>query len=73
MPVLRSTVDTSSDTFRANREAHLAAIAALGEQLELARAGGGERYAQRHRARGRLLARERIELLIESALWITEN
>src|SRR6516164_4776197 len=65
MPVLRSTVDTSSETFRANREAHLAAITALDEQLELARAGGGERYAQRHRARGRLLARERIELLVD--------
>src|SRR6516165_857012 len=65
MPVLRSTVDTSSETFRANREAHLTAITALDEQLELARAGGGERYAQRHRARGRLLARERIELLVD--------
>jgi acetyl-CoA carboxylase carboxyltransferase component len=65
MPVLRSKVDTSSETFRANRDAHLATIAALDEQLELARAGGGERYAQRHRARGRLLARERIELLVD--------
>jgi hypothetical protein len=43
MPVLRSTVDTSSETFRANRDAHLAAITALDEQLELARAGGGDR------------------------------
>jgi acetyl-CoA carboxylase carboxyltransferase component len=65
MPVLRSTVDTSSETFRANRDAHLAALAALDEQLELARAGGGERYARRHRDRGRLLARERIELLVD--------
>jgi acyl-CoA carboxylase subunit beta len=65
MPVLRSKVDTSSETFRGNREAHLATIAALDEQLELARAGGGERYAQRHRSRGRLLARERIELLVD--------
>src|SRR5215813_14485896 len=34
-------------------------------QLDLARAGGGPRYANRHHARGRLLARERIELLLD--------
>ncbi len=65
MPVLRSSVDTSSETYLNNRQGQLAAIAALNEQLELARAGGGEKYAQRHRARGRMLARERIELLVD--------
>ena len=40
-------------------------MAALDEQLELARAGGGQRYAERHRARGRLLAHERVELLVD--------
>src|SRR5487761_688201 len=63
--VLRSTVDTTSEAYLANRKGQLAAIAALTEQLELARAGGGPKYAQRHRDRGRLLARERIELLID--------
>ena len=29
------------------------------------RAGGGETYAARHRARGKLLARERVELLLD--------
>ena len=65
MSVLRSTVDTTSEAYLANRKGQLAAIAALTEQLELARAGGGPKYAQRHRDRGRLLARERIELLID--------
>ncbi len=63
--VLGSTVDTRSDTYRANRAALLAALAAHEEQLALARAGGGERYVERHRARGRLLARERVELLLD--------
>ena len=31
----------------------------------MARAGGGERYVERHRSRGKLLARERIELLLD--------
>ena len=34
-------------------------------ELDQARAGGGPRYAQRHHDRGRLLARERIELLLD--------
>ena len=65
MPVLRSMVDTASEAYQANRAGQLAAIAALDEQLELARAGGGPQYAQRHHDRGRLLARERIELLVD--------
>ena len=51
MPVLRSAVDTASEAYLANRAGQLAAIAALNEQLELARAGGGAKYAQRHRDR----------------------
>ncbi|HEY1675510.1 MAG TPA: carboxyl transferase domain-containing protein, partial [Streptosporangiaceae bacterium] len=65
MPVLRSAVDTTSDDYLANRKGQLAAIAALNEQLELARAGGGPKYSQRHHDRGKLLARERLELLVD--------
>ena len=65
MPVLTSHVDLDDETYRANREAQLALLKELDKQLELAIAGGGERYQQRHRDRGRLLARERIELLLD--------
>jgi acetyl-CoA carboxylase carboxyltransferase component len=65
VPVLRSMVDTADESYQANRAGQLAAVQALDEQLELARAGGGARYAQRHHERGRLLARERIELLVD--------
>jgi acyl-CoA carboxylase subunit beta len=65
LSVLRSSVDTNSDSYQANRRGQLEAIAALTEQLEIARAGGGVKYAQRHHDRGRLLARERIELLVD--------
>jgi acetyl-CoA carboxylase carboxyltransferase component len=37
----------------------------LEQQLALSRAGGGEKYVARHRERGKLLARERIELLLD--------
>jgi acetyl-CoA carboxylase carboxyltransferase component len=62
---LTSSVDATSDVFLRNREAQLAAVAALDEQLELVRAGGGPKYAERHHQRGRLLVRERVELLLD--------
>src|SRR4051812_22548390 len=63
--VLRSILDTGAEEYRANRAANLVLLDQLEEQLDAARAGGGPRYAERHRARGRLLARERLELLLD--------
>src|ERR687886_2766564 len=63
--VLRSALSTASPEYRANRAASLAVLEQLDEQLDAARAGGGPRYAERHTARGRLLARERLELLLD--------
>jgi acetyl-CoA carboxylase carboxyltransferase component len=65
VPVLRSVADVASEPYARNRAAQLAAVAALEEQLGLARAGGGARYAERHHQRGRMLVRERIELLLD--------
>ena len=48
-----------------NRGAMLAKIADLEAELAKAVAGGGAKYVDRHHARGKLLARERIELLID--------
>ena len=58
-------VDTNSEGFRANREAMSALLGELEAQLELARAGGGERSVARLRERGKMLVRERIELLLD--------
>ena len=65
MAVLTSSLDIAGETYRANRAAQLALLDQLNEQVELAIAGGGDRYQQRHGARGKLLARERIELLLD--------
>lgn len=65
MPTLSSSVDTGSETYRRNSEAQLAALAGLDEQLELVRQGGGAKYLKRHHDRGRLTARERLELLLD--------
>jgi acetyl-CoA carboxylase carboxyltransferase component len=63
--VIRSTVDTASAGYRAAYENSLQQLAALDAELAKARAGGGPKYLERHRGRGKLLARERIELLLD--------
>jgi acetyl-CoA carboxylase carboxyltransferase component len=62
---LRSNADTRSDVYRENRAGFLERIGQLNEQLALAREGGGAKYVQRHLARGKLMARERVELLLD--------
>src|SRR4051794_15878259 len=62
----RSALDTGSAQFAENREATLAALEALDAEHAKALAGGGEKAVARHRKRGKLLPRERIELLIDA-------
>src|SRR5688572_5717504 len=64
-PLLPTAVDPRSDSFRANREANLAALERVEAALAAARAGGGEKYAARHLAKGKLLPRQRVELLLD--------
>jgi acetyl-CoA carboxylase carboxyltransferase component len=64
-PTLVSHLNLSSEAYRENRAAQLAVLAQLDEQLDLVRSGGGDRYRARHHQRGRLLVRERIELLLD--------
>ena len=55
----------SSTTEGLRRESMLAKIAELDAQHAVAVAGGGERSVNRHHDRGKLMPRERIELLID--------
>ncbi len=65
MKVLKSSVDFTSETAAANRDGNLARVAEIEHQHAIANAGGGQKYVDRHRSRDRLLARERIELLLD--------
>ncbi|HEY1738205.1 MAG TPA: carboxyl transferase domain-containing protein, partial [Acidimicrobiia bacterium] len=65
MSVLSSTVDSSSEAFAANRAAMLDLLEQHDGEVAKALAGGGEAYVARHRARGKLTARERVELLVD--------
>ena len=65
MPVLRSTHDPGSPAAAEQRDALLVKLDEVEAEHAKARAGGGEKYVARHRKRGKLLARERIELLVD--------
>ncbi len=65
MTVLRSTLDTGSEEYAANRAAMLRKLEELAAEHAKALAGGGPKYVERHRRRGKLLPRERIELLLD--------
>jgi acetyl-CoA carboxylase carboxyltransferase component len=67
MPVLESQLDSASGEFRENLEHMRALEAELGKSLEAARAGGGEEAVRRQREQGKLLARERVERLLDPA------
>ncbi|GAC58279.1 putative acyl-CoA carboxylase beta chain [Gordonia hirsuta DSM 44140 = NBRC 16056] len=67
MPVLQTAIDPASEEFTARRAEYLERISEIDAEHAKAVAAGGPRYVQRHRERGKLLARERIEMLLDPA------
>ena len=67
VPPLGSAVQPSSPEFRANAEWMRGLVTELREREAAARDASGERAVERHHARGKLLARERIERLLDPA------
>jgi acetyl-CoA carboxylase carboxyltransferase component len=71
-PVIASRIDPRNPEYRANHEANTAAVAKLTKALAEATVGGGEKYTSRHKAAGKLLPRERIELLLDRDSYFLE-
>jgi len=65
VPVLPTSVDVRDPRFRENMAHMRHLVAELRHRLELVRRGGGEEQIRRHRSRGKLTARERIERLLD--------
>ncbi|HEX4815863.1 MAG TPA: carboxyl transferase domain-containing protein [Nonomuraea sp.] len=63
--MIKSRLDPGGGEYRGRRVAMLARVAELAAEQAKAVAGGGATYVERHRARGKLLARERVELLVD--------
>ena len=63
--VFESRLSVTDEQYAENRRAMLEKLAEVEAEQAKAVAGGGPRYVERHRARGKLLARERVELLLD--------
>ena len=60
MDLLDTQIDPADAEFRGNASRMESLVAELRAQLTQARAGGGERYLQRHREQGKLPASTRV-------------
>src|SRR5690606_26502325 len=65
MDVLTSNIDATSADFGSNKEFHLSLRSELQERLERVKAAGGEASVSKHRARAKLLPRERIDAILD--------
>ena len=65
MAVLISHVERESEVFAHRRERMETLVAELRKRSAQVAAGGGEKALERHRSRGKLTARERIERLVD--------
>lgn len=65
MKSITSLVDTSTPEFKNNYLATEGMLKQLHQKIAAAQLGGGEVAVERHKKRGKLLARERIELLVD--------
>ena len=65
MPAIKTKLDPSSEEFRANARAMAALVTDLRAKVERAAQGGDEAAREKHLARGKLLPRERLRLLLD--------
>ncbi len=65
MPILTSQLNPRSADFQANAQAMRAAVEDLRRQIDAAALGGGEVARARHTGRGKLLPRDRVQLLLD--------
>ncbi|HEX4925059.1 MAG TPA: carboxyl transferase domain-containing protein, partial [Bdellovibrionales bacterium] len=64
-PEWASEVHTSSADFKENAKAMEEHLALFRQRLQYVKAGGGEESVRRHKSRGKLTARERVDALID--------
>ena len=65
MPVLESRLSPQNPDFSANRERMQGLVEELRQRQKAASLGGGEKARDKHTRRGKMLARERVDLLLD--------
>src|SRR5262244_4562490 len=72
MSAMRSTVDRQSSVYQSNYAAMQSALERLRGELRRSTEGGGEKYVRRHQERGKLLPRDRVEMLLDEGSYFLE-
>ncbi|SVC05816.1 uncharacterized protein METZ01_LOCUS258670, partial [marine metagenome] len=67
MDRLTTRIDRGSEDFESRTDTNLALVEALRAKLDAAKDGGGRKYTDRHRERGKSLPRERISEICDAA------
>ena len=65
MEVMETHIDTDDPEFKANKKHYLELLGDLNEKLQHIKRGGTEEVRKLHKSRGKMLARERIEALLD--------
>ncbi|MBC7464852.1 MAG: methylcrotonoyl-CoA carboxylase, partial [Bdellovibrio sp.] len=63
--ILETQIDSNSDEFKKNKSALLEHVNEWLRRVEIVKAGGGAEAMKKHKSRGKLTARERIEGLLD--------
>ena len=66
MPVISSTVSPQSAEFQANRARMQTLVADLRDKAAIVEAGGGSGALAKHKARGKMLPRDRVRQLLDT-------
>src|SRR5262249_56683021 len=69
---LHSTIDPSSSEFSVNAEVMRGLVRELRDKLKEVSGGGGEVSRKRHISRGKMLARDRVDLLLDAGTAFLE-
>ena len=67
MDRLTTRIDRGGEDFESRTEANLALVEVLRARVDAAKEGGGGKYVDRHRERGKSLPRERISEICDAA------
>src|SRR6266481_8020186 len=70
---LHSSIDPASSEFARNAEVMRVLVGELREKLNLVAGGGGEASRARHTSRGKMLARQRVDLLVDPGTAFLET
>ena len=67
MPKIISKIDRTSEEFKANHQANTAIVEEFRSKVSKAKECGGEKSIERHRSRGKMLPRERIDMILDES------